>query len=107
MRSVPLSRARPTGRRSRLYVSRRAVAAAAAAAGVRGLWGVVAGLGEEEGDDAWAWAWAWDSRERAWASFQPRLTASWMPAFMPCPPAGEWMWAASPATKRRPSRYWF
>ena len=38
------------------------------------------------------------------ASFQPRLKASWMPVFMPCPPAGEWTCAASPASNTRPTR---
>jgi hypothetical protein len=37
------------------------------------------------------------------ASFQARFAASWRPVFMPCPPAGLWMWAASPATNTRPS----
>ena len=31
------------------------------------------------------------------ASFHPRLIASWMPVFIPCPPAGDQAWAASPA----------
>ncbi len=38
------------------------------------------------------------------ASFQARLKASCMPVFMPCPPAGLWTCAASPATKARPQR---
>lgn len=37
------------------------------------------------------------------ASFQARLYASWTPVFMPCPEAGLCTWAASPATKQRPS----
>ena len=37
------------------------------------------------------------------ASFQVRLKASWMPVFIPCPPAGLCRCAASPATKQRPS----
>ena len=32
------------------------------------------------------------------ASFQVRSKASCMPVFMPWPPAGLWMWAASPAS---------
>jgi hypothetical protein len=31
-----------------------------------------------------------------------RATASWMPVFMPWPPAGLCTWAASPARKIRP-----
>lgn len=38
---------------------------------------------------------------RTEASFQPRFTASPIPAFMPCPPTGLWMWAASPAKRMR------
>ena len=34
------------------------------------------------------------------ASFQARLWASWMPLFIPCPPAGLLMWQASPAKQR-------
>ncbi|MNX97210.1 hypothetical protein D3C86_1295650 [compost metagenome] len=43
---------------------------------------------------------------RARASFQARLWASMMPLFMPWPPAGLLMWAASPASSTRPSRKW-
>ena len=38
------------------------------------------------------------------AIFSPRFHASWMPAFMPCPPAGLWAWAASPARNTDPIR---
>ena len=38
------------------------------------------------------------------ASFHARLNASWIPMFMPWPPAGLWMWAASPARNTRPVR---
>lgn len=37
------------------------------------------------------------------AGLQPRLSASWTPVFIPCPPAGLWMYAASPARKNGPS----
>ena len=36
--------------------------------------------------------------------FQARFTASPMPVFMPCPPTGLWMCAASPSRKARPLR---
>jgi hypothetical protein len=38
------------------------------------------------------------------ASFHPRLNASCMHPFMPCPPAGEWTWEASPHSSTLPSR---
>ena len=38
------------------------------------------------------------------ASFQPRLKASCSPVLRPCPPAGVWMCAASPATSTLPFR---
>ena len=38
------------------------------------------------------------------ASFQPRFRASRMPVFMPCAAAGEWVCAASPTRKTRPTR---
>ncbi|HEU4412156.1 MAG TPA: hypothetical protein VFS43_43340 [Polyangiaceae bacterium] len=44
------------------------------------------------------------SPRTASASFQPRLKASCTPVFMPCPPSGLWMCAASPASSTRPSR---
>ena len=38
------------------------------------------------------------------ASFQPRFHASCMPVFMPWPPVGGWICAASPARRTRPTR---
>ena len=38
------------------------------------------------------------------ASFQARFTASPIPVFIPWPPTGLWMWAASPSRNARPFR---
>ena len=40
-------------------------------------------------------------RRRTAASFHPRLNASCMETFMPCPAFGLWVWQASPAMKTR------
>ena len=37
--------------------------------------------------------------ERTASIFHARFAASWIPVFMPCPPIGEWKFAASPREK--------